>query len=163
MRERNRILTEIAQSKLNTSASQPTAAIKAAKSSSASDLGLRDMYSVYVLAYCEGYFVDNHRNVTSCSDRSAVFAFNPANVLSNELKAGFNVSDINWPDTITDDFSVMETTTKAMSVLYIMGAGATGITLLMEILRTSAGGRPSMMAHLFFTVVRTHSFAVISS
>jgi hypothetical protein len=144
--------------KLNTSASEPTFAIKAIKGSSAADLGLRDFYSVYVLAYCEGYVNGGQRNVTSCSDRSAIFAFNPSNVLESELNPGFNMSDIDWPDTITDDFSVMESTTKAMSVLYVIGAGATGLTLLMQILLTQAGGRPSMIAHLFFTVVRPHSF-----
>ncbi|KAL1969968.1 hypothetical protein VTN77DRAFT_7478 [Rasamsonia byssochlamydoides] len=150
---------------LNTSASRPTSAIKAVETGSATDLGLRDFYSVYVLAYCEGYFVDGHRNVTSCSDRSAVFAFNPSDVFSSELDPGFNVSDIDWPDTITDDFSVMETTTKAMSVLYIIGAGATGMTLLMEILVTSAsaGARQAMMAHLFFTVLSFVCLGISSS
>lgn len=132
------------------------------KSASATELGLRDFYSVYVLAYCEGYFENGSRNVTFCSERSAAFAFNPSNVLESELNPGFNVSDIDWPDTITDDFLVMETTTKAMSVLYIIGAGATGITLLMQVLLTQAGGRPSMITHLFFTVVCLPSISVKS-
>lgn len=119
---------------------------------SAADLGLQDFYTVHVLTYCEGSFgSDGQHDVSRCSKRTAPFAFNPAKVL--KFKNGFNVSDINWPDTITDDFGVMEVTTKAMSVLYIIGVVATGVTFLMEILLTQAGGRPSMMAHLFFTVV----------
>lgn len=115
-------------------------------------MGLKDFYTVHVLAYCEGSFgSDGEHDVTRCSKRTAPFAFNPAKEL--EFKNGFNVSDINWPDTITDDFAVMEVTTKAMSVLYILGVMFTGVTFLMEILLTQAGGRPSMMAHLFFTVV----------
>jgi hypothetical protein len=117
-------------------------------------LGLKDFYSLHVLAFCEGSLnEDGHRNVMSCSDRTAPFAFNPARVFSTEFQPGFNVSDIDWPETITDDFTVMETTTKAMSVLYIIGVASTGITFLMEILLTQAGGRPSMIAHLLFTVV----------
>ncbi|CRG86807.1 hypothetical protein PISL3812_03819 [Talaromyces islandicus] len=136
---------------LDTSASEPISAIKSVKDSSAADLGLKDFYTVHVLTYCEGSLdSEGQRDVTGCSKRSAPFAFNPAKVL--EFKDGFNVSDINWPDTITDDFGVMETTTKAMSVLYIIGVAATGVTFLIEILLTQAGGRPSMMAHLFFTV-----------
>lgn len=86
-----------------------------------------------------------------CSKRRVPFAFNPTKAL--ELKTGFNVSDIDWPDSITDDFNVMEATTKAMSVLYVIGVAATGVMFLMEILLTQAGGRASMIAHLFFTVV----------
>lgn len=142
---------------LDTSASEPTAAIQSApgKNTTAADLGLKDFYTIHVLTYCEGNFQDdNHHHhamqVTNCSHRRAPFAFNPASV---ELKAGFNISDINWPDDITDDFDVMAMTTKAMSVLYIIGMAATGVSFLMEILLTQAGGKPSMFAHLFFTVV----------
>ncbi|KAH8691299.1 actin cortical patch SUR7/pH-response regulator pali [Talaromyces proteolyticus] len=149
---------------LDTSASEPTAAIKSVNDTSAADLGLKQFYSVHVLAYCEGNFDgDGEHGVTSCSKRTAPFAFNPANVFSAEFKAGFNVSDINWPDTITDDFHVMEVTTKAMSVLYIIGVAATGVTLLMEILLTQAGGRASMMAHLIFTVLSFVCLGVSSS
>ncbi|KAF5015724.1 hypothetical protein F66182_12842, partial [Fusarium sp. NRRL 66182] len=91
-------------------------------------------------------------NVTGCSKRKAPFAFDPINVFSADFKAGFNISDINWPDSINDDFEVMEITTKAMSVLYIIGVAATGVAFLMEILLAQTGGKSSMFAHLFFVV-----------
>lgn len=108
---------------------------------------------MHVLTYCEGDFLDGTLEVTNCSKRRAPFAFDPAKVFSAEFKAGFNISDINWPESITNDFVVMEMTTKAMSVLYILGMAATGISFVMEIVLTQAGGKPAMFAHLFFAVV----------
>jgi hypothetical protein len=115
------------------------------------------------LAYCEGNFkngADSGLEVTSCSKRKAPFAFDPTKVFSAEFNAGFNISDIQWPESINDDFEVMEVTTKAMSVLYIIGVAATGIAFLMEILLAQAKGKPSMFAHLFFAVV-CHPFRVV--
>ncbi|OKL57064.1 hypothetical protein UA08_07615 [Talaromyces atroroseus] len=155
---------------LDTSASEPISALTQAATNSqnttAADLGLKDFYAIHVLTYCEGNFKDsgNHAmEVTSCSRRRAPFAFNPEKVFSTEFNAGFNISDINWPDTISDDFDVMAMTTKAMSVLYIIGMAATGIAFLMEILLTQAGGKPSMFAHLFFTVLSFVCLGVSSS
>lgn len=102
-------------------------------------------------------------DVTNCSKHRAPFAFNPTKVFSTEFKAGFNISDINWPESISDDFLVMEITAKAMSVLYIIGVAATGISFLMEILLTQAAGKPSMFAHLFFTVLSFVCLGVSSS
>lgn len=151
--------------KLDTSASQPTSAIHSAVNSTTADLGLKDFYAIHVLTFCEGNFKragEGGLNVTSCSKRRAPFAFDPTKVFSAEFKAGFNISDINWPDSINEDFEVMEMTTKAMSVLYIIGVAATGVAFLMEILLTQAGGKPSMFAHLFFVVV-CHPFIAVQS
>lgn len=150
---------------LDTSASQPASAIQSAVNSTTADLGLKDFYAIHVLTYCEGNFKtagEGGLNVTRCSKRKAPFAFDPTKVFSAEFKAGFNISDINWPDSINDDFEVMEMTTKAMSVLYIIGVTATGVAFLMEILLTQAGGKPSMFAHLFFVVV-CHPFKAVQS
>jgi SUR7/PalI family len=145
---------------LDTSASEPISAITQSavdsENTTAADLGLKDFYAIHVLTYCEGTYKDDGDHamkVTSCSKRRAPFAFDPETVFSAELNDGFNISDIDWPDTITDDFEVMAMTTKAMSILYILGMAATGIAFLMEILLTQAGGKPVMFAHLFFTVV----------
>ncbi|EED20581.1 conserved hypothetical protein [Talaromyces stipitatus ATCC 10500] len=151
---------------LDTSASEPTSAIQAAANRTAADLGLKDFYAIHVLTYCEGNFkssVEGGLEVTSCSKRRAPFAFDPAKVFSAGFKAGFNISDINWPDSITDDFEVMEMTTKAMSVLYVIGVASTGVVFLMEILLTQAGGKPSMFAHLFFVVLSFVCLGVSSS
>ncbi|KUL84020.1 hypothetical protein ZTR_07126 [Talaromyces verruculosus] len=151
---------------LDTSASQLNPAIQSAVKSTTADLGLKDFYAIHVLTYCEGNFKSSGEgglNVTRCSKRKAPFAFDPTKVFSAEFKAGFNISDINWPDSINDDFEVMEMTTKAMSVLYIIGATATGVAFLMEILLTQAGGKPSMFAHLFFVVLSFVCLGVSSS
>lgn len=124
--------------------------------STTADIGLKDFYAIHILTYCEGNFKSGGEgglNVTSCSKRKAPFAFDPTKVFSAGFKAGFNISDINWPDSINDDFHVMEITTKAMSVLYIIGVAASGVAFLMEIFLAQVGGKPSMFAHLFFIVV----------
>ncbi|EEA21001.1 hypothetical protein TMatcc_001007 [Talaromyces marneffei ATCC 18224] len=162
----NSVLQNASVMMLDTSASQPTSAIQSAVNSTTADLGLKDFYAIHVLSYCEGTFKragEGGLNLTSCSKRKAPFAFNPTKVFSTEFKAGFNISDINWPDRINDDFEVMEMTAKAMSVLYVVGVAATGVAFLMEILLTQAGGKPSMFAHLFFVVLSFVCLGISSS
>lgn len=109
-----------------------------------------------MLTYCEGNFAaaDNNSQVAKCSKRTAPFAFRPTDVFASEFNAGYNISDIDWPMSVTDDFNVMQVTTKAMSVIYIIGVGASGTAFLMEILFTQFGGNTVMFLHLFLVVVR---------
>lgn len=126
---------------------------------SASEMGVKDFYSIHVMSFCEGYDINlpggaTTRNVTYCSKRSAIFEFDPSRVLASDMNSGFNISDLTWPSTIDDDFKFLSATTKAVSTLYVIGATATGIKVLMELfLLTAGGGRPSMLAHLLLTVV----------
>lgn len=126
---------------------------------------MQDFYSVYVLAYCSGHYtVDDyggHRTITNCSRTSATFAFDPDKVFT--LRRGFNTSDVFWPQSIRDDFAVIQSASKAMAIIYIIGVHATGITSLISILQTQYKARASVIAHLAFITVSLFFFLFVSS
>lgn len=85
------------------------------------------------MTYCQGILESAEpgeasvsRNVTQCSDRTIPFAFNPTEALEAEISHG---PTLDWPRVISDDFHAFQTTSQAMTVLYIIGLGATGFAL----------------------------------
>lgn len=136
--------------------------VEVAISNIASD-GIRDFYSVHVMAYCEGYFEPSaaislqnpipKRNVTGCSNRTALFNFHPSEALSRDLEPGANLSDLNWSNAIDDDFKVLDVTSKTMAVLYIIGTAATGVAVLAGGWLIFSGGRLEAIAEVVFTIV----------
>ncbi|KAL9620302.1 MAG: hypothetical protein Q9160_005201 [Pyrenula sp. 1 TL-2023] len=61
----------------------------------ARSIGLHDFYQVGLWGFCEGY---NDQGITSCSKPKTLYAFNPVQILLNELLAGATIalpSDIN--------------------------------------------------------------------
>lgn len=129
--------------------------------------GVHDFYSVHVMSYCEGYFEPSasislgnphpKRKVTGCSNRTALFHFEPSEALSRDLDPGVNLSGINWPDAIDDDFSVLEVTSKTMTVLYCIGTGATGVAVLAGAWLILSRGRLEAIVEAVFTIVRVSS------
>jgi SUR7/PalI family. len=127
----------------------------------AREVGIYDFYAIHVISYCEGYFQTKTsatgdftvRNVSSCSNRTVLFHFDPSDVLSRELNAGVNLSDLNWSDAIDDDFQVLSVTTKTMAVLYCIGTGATGLAFLAGAWLVFAGGRNQAITELFLSMV----------
>lgn len=51
----------------------------------ARSIGLHDFYQVGLWNFCEGY---NNQGITGCSHPQALYAFNPVNILLNELLYG---------------------------------------------------------------------------
>lgn len=51
----------------------------------ARSIGLHDFYQVGLWGFCEGY---NDEGITSCSKPKALYAFNPVDIILNELLAG---------------------------------------------------------------------------
>ncbi|KAI4226802.1 MAG: hypothetical protein L6R36_002890 [Xanthoria steineri] len=101
-------------------------------------LNIHDFYSAHLLNYCEGYFtpgplanktVDPDKNVTQCSNRTALFHFDPTAAIQKELKPGISLADLRWPSAIKDAVHTVEIASKAMFVLYCVGAAATGLAL----------------------------------
>ena len=99
-------------------------------------LGLHDFYSIHVLDFCEGFFQPNgtaDRNVTYCSNATALFTFNATQTLQDELdKAGIDISlqDLHWPHAIQDGINTLKLSFKVVFVMYAIGIAATGLSLL---------------------------------
>jgi len=125
----------------------------------AKDLGLKDFYSAHLMDYCSGSYTPGpvpnatlkkskiDRNVTYCSNRTAMFQFDPTAALQKSLNdsgAPITLKQLNWPKDIEDGIKALRTAFKAAFVLYCMGIGFCFLTLLASAFWTTArsdGGR----------------------
>lgn len=85
--------------------------------------------------------VDPHKNVTRCSNHTAMFHFDPTAVIQKELKPGITLNDLHWPSAIKDAVHAVEIASKVMFVLYCIGVAATGLALLGAFFGVLSGGR----------------------
>ncbi|KAF7190212.1 SUR7 family protein pun1 [Pseudocercospora fuligena] len=113
--------------------------------STARDLGLHDFYSAHLMTYCEGYYKpgpvanatlskdDISKNVTECSNRTAMYNFDPEEILQRELDesgTGVDLSDLDWPDDIQKGIDALRISAKATFVLYCIAIGFIGVAFL---------------------------------
>ena len=96
------------------------------------------------------------KNITFCSNHTALFNFDPAAIIQSELKPGLNLSDLQWPSAIQDGIRAVELGSKIMFVLYCMGAAATGIALVGALIGVFAAGRLSAFVNFMFAIVSHH-------
>ncbi|KAH1916773.1 hypothetical protein KXW47_001979 [Aspergillus fumigatus] len=96
--------------------------------------GMHDFYSIHVMSYCEGFLDLNEtgqrKNLTGCSDRTALFSFNPSEVLLKETGNTTSLADMGWPAAVSDDFRAFRITSKSMGIFYCIGVGAAGLVIL---------------------------------
>lgn len=120
----------------------------------ASALNISDFYAVHIMDYCEGMFNPNgtvaaengthvSKNTTYCSSRNALFHFNVTEVVESALPDRINLTDINWPNAVTDAQNAIRTASIAAVVLYIIGIALTGIALLGAVFGFFTNGRLS--------------------
>ncbi|KAL8721699.1 MAG: hypothetical protein Q9181_007649, partial [Wetmoreana brouardii] len=142
----------------------------------ARELNIHDFYSAHLLDYCEGYYtpsalanatVEPHKNVTRCSNHTAMFHFDPTTVIQSELKPGISLADLKWPSAIKNAVHAVEVASKVMFVLYCLGVAATGLALLGAFLGVLSGGRmaaiiDSLLAFLAFMALGIAS-AIVSA
>lgn len=97
------------------------------------------------MTYCEGYYKpgpvpnatlskdDISKNVTECSNRTAMYNFDPEEILQRELDesgTGVDLSDLDWPDDIQKGIDALIISAKATFVLYCIAIGFIGVALL---------------------------------
>lgn len=121
----------------NPSASAAVIALAASEANSVAEaVGLHDFYSFHVQNWCEGYYTPSPtaanatRNVTGCSNTTALWDFNLTQILQSELKVGFLVSDLNIPSAVNDGFVVLQTAFKVMYIFYCITIGTIGVGIL---------------------------------
>ncbi|KXT07287.1 hypothetical protein AC578_428 [Pseudocercospora eumusae] len=131
--------------------------------STARDLGLHDFYTAHLMTYCEGYYKpapvpnatlpkhDISKNVTNCSNRTAMYDFNPEEILQRELSAsgtGIDLSDLDWPQDIQKGINALRISAKATFVLYCIAIGFIGIAWLSAGIAFCLQGRLSALVNV---------------
>jgi hypothetical protein len=95
---------------------------------------MHDFYSIHVMSYCEGSLDLNEtgqrQTLSGCSNRTALFSFDPSKVLQKETGNTTSLADMGWPIAVSDDFRAFRITSKSMGVFYIIGVGTAGLVVL---------------------------------
>ncbi|MCJ1292135.1 hypothetical protein MMC34_003685 [Xylographa carneopallida] len=135
-------------------------------------LDIHDFYSAHLLDYCEGYYTPSpisnatsqpSKNVTSCSNHTAFFTFDPTAILQSELKPGTNLSELKWPSAIKDAIVAVETASKVMFVLYFIGVGFAGLALIGAFIGFFVGGRFSAALNVMLDLMSFLSLGIASA
>lgn len=111
-------------------------AIDAASSAVTDALDIKDFYSAHLMTFCEGDFKPNAKDpkakeeVTACSKRKAFYNFDPTAIIESKLPKGLSLSDIKWPDQITNGVRAINVASRAMFFFYLIGIAAAGIGMI---------------------------------
>jgi hypothetical protein len=147
----------------------------------AKEFGVEDFYSLHLMDYCEGTFTPGplpnatlkassiHRNVTYCSNRTAMVNFDPTAALQrtlNESGTGITLADLHWPSQIEDGIRDLKVAINVTFVLYCIGAALAFVVFLVGLAWIfSAGGRGRpllefVLAFLTFLVLAIASIVI---
>ena len=86
------------------------------------------------MSYCEGYLVGEKpgTNTSRCSRHDMLFSFDPTTALERDLGNHSSLTEVGWPEAISDDFQAFSITTETMGVFYCVGVGIAGIVILVR-------------------------------
>ncbi|CDM27629.1 hypothetical protein DTO013E5_2697 [Penicillium roqueforti] len=127
--------------------------------------GVRDLYSVHVMSYCQGTLVtidpgtEVTRNVTECSNRAISSSFDPTQAWPKELTSS---PDMRWQRVISDDFHAFRMTCQVMAVMYCIGIGAMGAAMLVRVWTTLAPRACQGPLEFWFFMVGSFTVSVAS-
>ena len=112
--------------------------------------------------YCEGFYEPNTtvtreqhpvENVTHCSNRTALFHFDPTAIIESELAPGLNLTDLHWPSAIEDGINAIRITSKVMFIFYCIGIGFVGLAVIGAVGGFLAGGKISASVNFMLDLV----------
>ncbi|KAM0465717.1 hypothetical protein ACHAPV_001774 [Trichoderma viride] len=105
----------------------------------AEDLGISQWYSIHIMNACQGEFGANATaahfklNTTNCTHSSPSNRFNLTEILNQELSIGpldISLADIDWPDSIQDKISDLNSALLALFSFFVLGVGFSGLSML---------------------------------
>jgi hypothetical protein len=112
------------------------------------------------MSYCQGSLgnldpgeTSVARNVTECSSRTLLFAFNPTDAWPEEITHG---PTLEWPRVISDDFNAFSLTSRSMAVFYIIAVGAIGFALVSRLSSVITRKAQTGLFEIGFMVVGHH-------
>ncbi|TAQ85817.1 hypothetical protein B7494_g5863 [Chlorociboria aeruginascens] len=115
----------------------------------AAELGIQEWYSFHLMDMCEGNYSPNAtekgatKNVTKCSNATAMHHITISNILSQELansRLHLNLSDIAWPKALQDGLKDLNIALSVTFVLYCIGIAAAGVSIILALLYLFTSG-----------------------
>ena len=128
----------------------------------------QDFYSAHLLDYCYGQYTpsespnatlslsDIHKNVTGCSNRTAMYYFNPTQILEDALNSsGLDVtlSDLEWPSDIQRGLDALRIVSLTAFVLYCIAIAAMFLALGAAAVAIFAQGRLSACVNFALALI----------
>lgn len=103
-----------------------------------------DFFNVYMMGYCFGFekecVVDDALNsttlqssITACSDPNLLFRFEPGQAIIKATDESGFAPEAGWPSYLNDDFIALAPTSQAMTILYLLGTCAVGLSVALRL------------------------------
>lgn len=120
------------------------------------------------MTYCYGQYTpaqapnatlpldDIHRNVTACSNQTAMFYFNPTQIIEDALnKSGLDVTldDIEWPADIQRGLDTLRIVSITAFVLYCVAIGLIFVSFFAALVAVFTAGRLSACVNLLVGIL----------
>ncbi len=124
-------------------------------------LNIKDFYSAHLMTFCEGDFKpdssdpDADEEVTACSERKAFYNFDPTAIIESKLPEGVSMSDLKWPEEVTNGVKAISVASRAMFFFYLIGIAAAGIAMIGAIFGILAYEHKVALANLAINSVST--------
>ncbi|KAF2836544.1 hypothetical protein M501DRAFT_1025974 [Patellaria atrata CBS 101060] len=148
--------------------------INNAVGSIAEQLGLQDWYSAHLMDYCYGSYLPGpigndttnpKKHVEDCSDRRAMYHFNPTEILQQSLDDSgvpITLEDLRWPDAIQNGLDGLRIAGRAAFVLYCIGIGLSILTLITSVLGLLFSGRATALLNAALALLAFLAFGIAS-
>ncbi|KAF6842275.1 SUR7 protein [Colletotrichum musicola] len=134
----------------------------------ADELGISEWYSLHLMDVCQGDFAPNVTapnawlNVTECTQPRPGPNVNLTEMLDQELSIGplrVSLADLNWPDDIEDTLDKVNKFLLAIFILYVVGIGFSGLSILGSLAAFFLGFRKLVtITNFVFTVLASIAF-----
>ena len=110
---------------------------------------------------------DISKNVTACSNRTAMYNFDPRQMLQRELNesghGNINLTDLGWPDEVDDAIHAHEVVSNAMFVLYCIGIAFAGLALIAALVSIFLSGRLSAFVNIVIDLIAFLAVGIASA
>ncbi|KAF2437436.1 integral membrane protein-like protein [Karstenula rhodostoma CBS 690.94] len=131
-------------------------------------LGIEDFYSAHLLDYCYGQYTPAespnatlpasaiHKNVSACSNQTAMFYFNPTQIIEDALaKSGLDITldDLEWPSDIQRGLDALRIVSVTAFVLYCISIGLIFLSFVGAVVAVFAAGRLSACVNLLVGIL----------
>ena len=93
-----------------------------------------------------------HKNVTSCSNKTAMYNFDPRKTLQKELNnsghGNINLTELHWPDAVDSGLHALKIAQRAVFILYCIAIAMIGFAMILALASIFFEGRLSAFVNV---------------